>query len=86
MIFKKKTNLVNTTSSKELPLGLSHKLISRAHCEMFFFLYFAYIYDICLEILVIFAPIICAEKFNTYEICLQASEQTKGKSSNSLGK
>ena len=35
MIFKKKINLVNTTSSKELPLGLSHKLISRAHCEMF---------------------------------------------------
>ena len=35
MIFKKKINLVNTTSSKELPLGFSHKLISRAHCEMF---------------------------------------------------
>ena len=51
-----------------------------------FVLYFAYIYDICLEISVIFAPIICAEKFNTYEICLQACEQTKGKSSNSLGK
>ena len=38
MIFKEKPNLVNTTSSKELPLGFSHKLISRAHCEIFCFI------------------------------------------------
>ena len=44
------------------------------------------LHNICLERLLIFAAIICAEKFDTYEICLQAGEQTKGKSSNSLGK